>query len=255
MFAVVALPAWGGESRQLCLSCHPVHYRERGSCSRCHRGNPASERKNIAHAGLREGKYSRFTLHDDAQSREGQLLLDLLACRRCHISNGRGNRLAGNLDGVAARKTAAELALSIRQPVANMPDFMLAEKQMTLLINTLFAGAQEHTAEDAAPVKVHFSAVGRISADVFSTKCGACHRLLSQRRGALGSGRIGPNLSGLFTEYYPKTFRNGEEWTPRNLAAWVKNPREIRPSARMQPVVVTETEMKELESILLVTPK
>jgi hypothetical protein len=67
--------------------------------------------------------------------------------------------------------------------------------------------------------------------------------------GALGAGDIGPNLSGLFSQHYPKTFRNGEVWSARNLRAWLKNPREIREWARMQPVVLTEKEMKELEAI------
>lgn len=78
--------------------------------------------------------------------------------------------------------------------------------------------------------------------------------MLSGRLGAVGTGEIGPNLSGLFSKYYPKTFRNGEAWTPRNLSAWLKNPREIRPWARMLPVALTGAEAKELESIILVSP-
>lgn len=242
-------PAWGGGARQLCLSCHPSHYAEKGGCSLCHRGNPASERKNIAHAGLLPGKYVRFTLGNRAEAGEGERLMERLACRRCHVSGGRGNSLAVSLDA-AARKSGGELALSIRNPVANMPDFRLNEGQITTLVNTVFAGAQGREAGEAAPVRVFFTTSGKKNADVFSTKCGSCHRLLSQRLGAVGTGEIGPNLSGLLTRYYPKTFRNSEAWTPRNLNLWLKNPRETRPWARMLPVTLTEAETKELVSVI-----
>ncbi len=249
---LAAAPTWGGQARQLCLSCHPSHYTERGGCSYCHLGNPSTERKNIAHAGLRPGRYARFTLGDRDQIRVGELLMDRLACRRCHVSGGRGNNLAVSLDGSAARKTAGELALSIRHPAANMPDFRLDEEQITTLVNAVFAGAEGRETAETAVARVHFNASGKKSADVFSTKCGSCHRILSDRFGAVGSGEIGPNLSGLFTRHYPKTFRDGEAWTARNLAVWLKNPREIRPWSRMLPVSLTEAETKELVSIISV---
>jgi mono/diheme cytochrome c family protein len=243
-------PAWGGQPPQLCLSCHPVHYAERGRCSDCHRGNPASERKNIAHAGLRAGKYARFTLGDGVYIKEGERLMEQLACRRCHVSGGRGNRLAVSLDGAAVRKTAGELALSIRRPVANMPNFALTEDQITTLVNAVFAGSQGHDTAESAPVRVHFNASGKKRADIFSAKCGSCHRILSERLGAVGTGEVGPNLSGLFSEYYPKTFKNGDAWTIQNLSAWLKNPRETRAWAKMLPVTLTEAEIKELTQIL-----
>jgi cytochrome c2 len=247
---VIVLPAWGVQARQSCLSCHTSHYSERGNCSGFHLGNPASARKNIAHAGLREGMYSRFTLNDVRNDGEGRRLMNQLACRRCHVSDSRGNRLSANLDGSAARKTAGELARSIRQPVMHMPNFALDDQRITLLVNTILANAQGRSVDKAAPVTVHFSRSGRQDADIFSKKCGSCHRLLSLSRGGVGAGKIGPNLSGLFSEFYPKTFRTGERWTPRTLAEWLKNPRQIRPEARMQPVTVSEAELQELELII-----
>lgn len=247
---LTAAPTWGGMTRQLCLVCHPAHYAEKGGCSLCHRGNPASERKNIAHAGLLPGKYARFTLGDRAEAWEGERLVDRLACRRCHVSGGRGNILAVNLDAAAVRKTGGELALSIRNPVANMPDFRLNETQITTLVNAVFAGSQGRKTDESAPVRVHFNTSGKKNPDIFSTKCGSCHRILSQRLGAVGTGEVGPNLSGLFTQYYPKTFRNGEAWTAQNLNTWLKNPRGIRPSARMLPVALTGAETKDLLSII-----
>lgn len=251
---LTAVPAWGGQSRQLCLSCHPSHYAERVGCSDCHLGNPASERKNIAHAGLRAGKYSRFTIWDETRRKEGERLMAQLGCRRCHVSAGRGNRLAGSLDDAASRKTAGELVLSIRRPVAAMPDFGLDDEWTTTLVNAVFAGSQGRQTAEAAPVRIHFNNSGSKSEDIFSKKCGGCHRAVSERLGAVGTGETGPNLSGLFSEYYPTTFRNGEAWTARNLGAWLKNPREIRPWARMLPVALTGAEMKELEKVFLVSP-
>ncbi len=250
---VSALPAWGAPSRQLCLPCHPSHYVELGSCSHCHRGNPESERKNIAHAGLRAGKYARFTLGNAAQIKEGEQLMNQLACRRCHVSAGRGNRTAVNLDAAATRKTAGELATSIRHPVAHMPNFALDEERVTTLVNVVLAGSQGRNTDETAPVRVHFNNSGKKNTDVFSTKCGSCHRLLSLRSGAIGTGEIGPNLSGLFSEYYPKTFRNNEAWSAKNLKDWLKNPREIRPGSRMLPVTLTDAEANELESIILLS--
>lgn len=178
-----------------------------------------------------------------------------LACRRCHVSGGRGTGLAVNLDASATRRTAEELALSIQRPVVSMPQFALAENQVTVLVNSVLAGAVGHEPVKSMPVRVHFSSGGKKSEDVFSKKCGGCHRILSQLHGAVGESAVGPNLSGLFSEYYPRTFRDGEAWNSRNLNDWLKNPRDIRAWSRMQPVPLTTAEMKELEAILFVSPE
>lgn len=250
-----AVPSWGGggQARQFCISCHFVHYAERGRCVDCHLGNAASERKNIAHAGLREGKYARFTIGDRVRMKEGQHLLDLLACRRCHTSAGLGNRLAVNLDRSAGSKTAGEVALSIERPVMNMPDFGLDEGKITALVNIILSNAQGRETAETVPVRVHFSDSGKNSVDLFSKNCGSCHRMLSERLGAVGTGTIGPNLSGLLSKYYPRTFKDDEAWTAAKLASWLKNPRRIKLWARMQPVMLTAAEMKELESIISVS--
>jgi cytochrome c2 len=189
-------------------------------------------------------------LGDEAYLKEGERLMEQLACRRCHVSGGRGNRLAASLDGAAARKTAGELALSIRQPVANMPNFSLPENRITMLVNAILAGSQGHETAETAPVQVHFNTSGKKRADIFSVKCGGCHRMLTERLGALGTGDSGPNLSGLFSPFYPKSFRNGEMWNARNLGVWLKNPRESRPWARMMPVILTGPETKELVQLM-----
>lgn len=252
---LAAVQARGEPSRQLCLSCHAPHYTGRAACSDCHHGNPASARKNIAHSGLRAGKYVRFTLGDQGEKKERDGLLTQLACRRCHISDGRGNRLAVSLDGAVARKTARELVRSIRQPVAAMPDFGLNDAQITTVVNALFAGSVGRATGDDAPVKVHFRDAGNKSEDVFSKKCGSCHRILTARLGALGTGTTGPDLSGLLSAFYPKSFREGEGWSSRNLELWLINPRRIREWARMQPVELTGRELRELETLLSIVPE
>jgi cytochrome c2 len=252
MLITTVAAAWGGQS-QLCLKCHSAHYVKRGQCGDCHRGNPASERKNIAHAGLRGGKYSRFTLGDPVQIQQGERLLDKLACRRCHISGGRGNALAVNLDIAASRRSSEELVLSIRRPVAGMPDFVLTEENVTELVNTLYAGSVGHEIKSSAPVRIHFDNSGKKNADVFSKKCGSCHRMLSERFGAIGNGNIAPNLSGLFSDFYPKTFKNNEGWTAQNLLKWLQNPRAVRPWARMQPVKLTDSEKMEIGKVFSIS--
>jgi cytochrome c2 len=251
-FVMIATPV-AAQPRQLCLSCHPAHYEARGECTGCHLGNAASLRKNIAHAGIRAGKYTRFIMADAGRVKSQELLLEQYACRRCHLSSGRGNHLAANLDSSAIRNTAQQLASSIRQPVAGMPDFGMNDDRVTTLVNAILTGSKGHENDTLLPVKVHFS-VGRQGADVFSTKCGSCHQLLSRRLGALGTSRIAPNLSGLLTEYYPKTFRYNDVWTFRKLEVWLKNPRDVKPLAGMLPVVLKKTELNELDSILFGVP-
>lgn len=244
----VITPAAG---RQLCLDCHPAHFAERGVCTSCHRGNPASDRKNIAHAQIIAGRYAGFTLGETAEVRVGMELIGQYACRRCHVVAGRGNRLAANLDLAAARKAPPELAKAMLQPAEGMPDFRLSEQGQTAIINALLAAAlAKKPSNDVQPQVVHFSRSAESGRDIFSRKCGQCHRILSLRYGALGRGDIGPNLSGLLSPFYPQTFRTTERWTEARLADWLKNPRRTRPWALMQPVALSRAESAELATIM-----
>lgn len=238
-------------SKQLCISCHPVHYDKRGTCVDCHLGNPASSRKNIAHAGLRAAAYSLFTLGDKTYITNGELLFQKLSCRRCHISNGRGNRLATSLDIGAKRKTATDIALAISNPANGMPNFRLCKDQISLLVNTILAGSI--TNKDAAvekPLQVHFSNSKEVSEDIFTRKCGSCHRMINQEKGSLGVGNVAPNLSGILTPYYPHTLKGDSKWTFEKVAKWLNNPRNIKPVAIMKPLKLQVFELKELEKIM-----
>lgn len=251
LFCLAVAPSFGGEPRQQCLACHASHYSEQGGCVTCHGGNPAAGRKNIAHHGLIAGRFAHFALKDDAVVREGQRLLDRFSCRRCHVTAGRGNRLATNLDALRHSKTPVELVAAIRKPVMGMPDFAATERQVELLVNAILAGGQDSGKTDASPPNtVHFNDDNRRNKDLFSRKCGACHRALTVRYGVVGQGNAGPNLSGLLTRWYPKTFRNGEEWNRERLEKWLQNPRAVRNNTAMQPQELSKAEMKELAELL-----
>jgi cytochrome c2 len=254
LFVFLAIaPVSAAPARQLCLSCHPAHHAGRGSCTACHRGNPASGRKNIAHQRLIAGRYARFTLGDDPLLREGNRLLEQYACRRCHVIEGKGNRLSVNLDQASVRRSPEELVVSIRQPVQNMPDFRMKDVQATAVVNALLSAASRQPDTVAArPQVVHFEQANSAGRDVFSLKCGSCHRMLSERLGGLGRGDAGPNLSGLLTPFYPKSFKAVEEWNVERLRRWLENPRAIRAGALMQPVKLSEAEFRELLGILRV---
>lgn len=203
----------------------------------------------MAHHDLIAGRYAGFALPGNAVVEQGRKLLDQYACRRCHVIGGRGNRLSLNLDSSSRRRTPDELSEVIRHPSEAMPDFGTGEQQRIALITALLAEARQAPRSDDAPRVVHFSgtAVGK---DVFSIKCGSCHRALTQRHGAVGKGVAGPNLSGLLSPFYPKNFRDGQEWNEERLKEWLKNPRRVRPTAVMQPVNLTGNEFRELVEML-----
>lgn len=250
---LTVIPLSAAPLRQLCLSCHPVHYVGLGSCTSCHRGNPASGRKNIAHQRLICGRYDRFTLPGDPVLQEGNRLLERYACRRCHLIGGKGNRLSANLDQATVRRSPEELAVSILKPVQSMPDFRLAEQQALALVNALLSAARHQTdAPVLRPQVVHFDQTSTAGKDVFSIKCGPCHRVLTERLGGLGLGDAGPNLSGLLSSFYPKSFKAVEDWNAKRLRRWLENPRAIKVVARMQPVRLSEVEFRDLLEILRV---
>lgn len=252
---LAAFPVLGAGQRELCLNCHPPHYAEQGSCTNCHGGNPDSDRKNIAHFKLIGGRFAHFTLGNTGPVREGERILQQYACRRCHVSGKKGNLLAASLDRVVSAKTSEEILLSIKRPVLGMPDFRLPDKEMTALVNAIHAGAKKGWAgKEERPLAVLFTQQQK-GKDAFTLKCGSCHKILSERKGVLGGGDYGPNLSGLLTEFYPQTFDKGEAWHEKHLQQWLENPRKTRAMARMQPVAVTEAEWRELLEIMAVRKK
>lgn len=246
---VMALAA--EEPLNRCLSCHPAHHQQYGSCTDCHRGDSRSSRLNIAHFGLIAGRYAHFNLPDSPLVEQGKQQLDLYACRRCHISGDKGNRLATNLDLIVTASSPASLIDAIRNPVQFMPDFHLTDTQFEVLINALYALAQkvEQNSEEI-PQVVHFDDRVDMEENIFVKHCGGCHQILTSTLGGLGSGIVAPNLSGLLTEFYPKTADNDEAWNRENLKKWLKNPRDIHPLTQMMPVSLDDEEFAKLLELI-----
>ncbi|WP_243371025.1 selenite/tellurite reduction operon c-type cytochrome lipoprotein ExtS [Geotalea sp. SG265] len=238
--------------RSVCLSCHPVHHGDCGNCTGCHRGNDRSERKNIAHAGLIGGYYAHFTIPGSPIVAEGKKLIDAAGCRRCHRTGGKGNGLASDLDRFFLEASPKEIASAIKEPVLYMPHFRFTDGQLTALVNAVAEGSRQEAEPRGETVRVvHFA--DKNLENSFVKRCGSCHKLLSEAYGGLGSGRIGPNLSGIFSEFYPVTFSGKERWNEVNLKRWLKNPRMVRPNALMPPVPVSAAEFRQLLDALVVS--
>ena len=247
------LPAWGAQQRPLCLECHPSHHAAQGGCVGCHRGNPNTRRKNIAHHRLIAGRFALFTL-GDSSVRGGKRLMEQCACQRCHVSGGKGNRLATSLDTLPDARTPEEILSVIRSPALGMPDFRLTEAQAVALVNVVQYGAGQAGRKGASrPLVLHFEAGPKGEKDIFTRQCGPCHRALTERHGLIGSGAIGPNLSGLLSAWYPRTYGKGEAWTVERLQRWLKNPRSVRPWAGMPPVALSPDEFRQLAALLEVS--
>lgn len=241
-----------------CLKCHRPHYQKLGKCVDCHRGDPRSDRARIAHHGLIQGRFSWFAVPGSAPLERGRRLMDTFACRRCHTSWGKGNRLASNLDRLPEGTTAQEMSEAVKTPALMMPQFHFDEKQRADLVTAILAGARNTTASGKKggepPQVVHFQRE-REEENIFEKRCGACHRALTATRGGLGRGGLAPNLSGLFTRYYPKTAPGGAAWEERSLKKWLENPRRERPFTPMRPVPLEPADLERLLTLLHDTPR
>jgi mono/diheme cytochrome c family protein len=177
---------------------------------------------------------------DGPAQREGRRLVQTLACRRCHSIGGEGNRLATDLDKVVWTREQAQLVTSIREPVENMPRFGLDERQAEAIVAFLLRSRSRDQPQDS--YRVHFTRGASSSQTAFEKSCGGCHRFLGSA-GPVGSGNAGPNLSGLFTAFYPKTAPGECSWTEKALADWLRNPRASRSATTMPPVALSDDEL------------
>lgn len=235
---VFALAGWAGAASKRpaagsCGGCHTAHRADQGSCAACHRGDPAAHRKEIAHQRLLSRRAADHARADAPAVAEGRKLVARLACRRCHVVGGSGNRLATGLDGVAWAREQRELERAIAAPVENMPSFGLDTGQTDSVIAFLLHGADPDRPE--AAYRVRFSGAGAKGDSTFESRCGGCHRALTAA-GPLGRGSAGPSLSGLLTSFYPARAPEGRPWSREALAIWLENPRADRPLAGMRPV-------------------
>ncbi|MCK9363442.1 MAG: cytochrome c [Syntrophales bacterium] len=248
----VSLADYAFPARQsVCITCHQPHYSGKGSCVSCHRGDDRTGRKEIAHYDLVAGRFAHYKIEGSPVAERGKKLLERFSCRRCHRYAEKGNHLAGSLDVTGATGKVRDIYESIRVPVLFMPNFHANDAQIADLVNAILARAkfQKPPVGETALI-VHFQDVKNIRKNVFAGKCGKCHKILSEQSGGLGSGYIGPNLSGLFSEFYPRTYRDAESWNPDKLKKWLENPRDIRINAMMPPVRLAPEEFEQLRGII-----
>lgn len=230
-----------------CLQCHRPHHEKLGVCMDCHRGNPRTNRIRIAHYRLIPGKYTQFRLPESVIVKDGRRLVRDFACRRCHRIGGSGNRLATDLDRVLPKVQPQNLVAAIKEPAPSMPDFYFSETHVTDLVNAILKSSADTNLEsDEFPLVVHFNNDMPDRENLFARHCSSCHRLLTRKAGGLGRGDIGPNLSGLLTEFYPQNFKNGQAWDAVGLKKWLENPRNIRDVTQMVPVQLTDDEFTRL---------
>ena len=230
-----------------CLECHSVHYAEQGGCAFCHRGNQRTSRKKLAHSGFIRGRYAGFTNSRSVELLSGIQLAEKAACRRCHVLNGTGNRLATNLDSLLWTTQPEAIRSALVNPALYMPNFHFSENDLERLVTTVLAGGlKTGKALKEPPLVVHFSAAESAKLNIFVKNCGSCHKLLSKRDGGLGSGIVGPNLSGLLSQFYPQTFEDNKAWDEEKLKRWLKNPRTVRKNAVMRPITLKPEEWNQL---------
>jgi mono/diheme cytochrome c family protein len=226
-----------------CRACHEAHYVREGACQDCHRGDPGAERVELAHQRLLTGRAAEHRLPGGPAVQEGRRLVETLACRRCHRIGDEGNRLATDLDRVVWKRDQPQLVVSITAPVENMPAFGLDREQAEDIVAFLLRIGRADPPRDT--YRVQFARGESASQTVFEKQCGGCHRFLGSA-GPVGSGSQGPNLSGLFTAFYPQTAPGNRAWTPAALADWLRNPRAARPTTTMPPVALSEDELRQV---------
>lgn len=247
LFFVFLAPCVVSGADSGCLGCHISHYEGWGSCDFCHRGIQKTRRKDIAHHGLIAGRYAFFRFPKEPVVEQGKQLLSAFACRRCHTTGKKGNLLSADLDIRSKNLQPDEIFTAIKSPSLFMPDFHFTQPQQIALVNRiLFNSALARQVKNEVPLVIHFDLNRTADKNPFSQYCGQCHKVLTAQDGGLGEGEIGPNLSGLLSEFYPKTFKDHEPWTSENLEKWLKNPRSIKKTSPMPPVLLQKKEFLQL---------
>jgi cytochrome c2 len=136
---------------------------------------------------------------------------------------------------------------SICEPVENMPRFGLDSAEAEAIVAFLLRSGSPDPPRDT--YRVRFTRGASARSTVFEKECGGCHRFLGST-GPVGGGSAGPNLSGLFTPFYPKTAPGDRAWTGKALADWLRNPRAARPQTTMPPVALGADDLRKVTAEL-----
>jgi cytochrome c2 len=237
--SVIAMAGGSG-----CVKCHESHYEGKRTCVGCHRGDPRTDRVSIAHHDLIPAKYADFTMGGSPVVKRGRALVKTSGCRRCHVIGEKGNRLATNLDRIFVTTRPQKLFTAIKKPALFMPNFYFKDTHIIEVVNAILACAARTEPEAGEiPLVIHFENKKQVEESVFVKHCGSCHRALTARFGGLGEGNTGPNLSGLCSEYYPRTYRDNARWSSKSLGEWLDNPRQLSKNAQMAPVKLTPDQL------------
>lgn len=195
-------------------------------------------------------RHSWYVESDSPAVETGEKKIKAFACRRCHTIGEKGNDLATNLDSVAPQRSSLDLEKAVREPAVFMPQFPLSDTDLALILTRIYAGGHVAPPSDMSrPLVVYFTHAAK-EEDPFTRHCGRCHRMLSHTLGGLGSDTIGPNLSGMETDFYPPTAKDNKAWKREDLKDWIKNPRKIRPLTTMPPQNIKDEDLTEILDIV-----
>ncbi len=233
-----------------CLDCHKPHYVKIGDCYFCHQGNQLAKDKYLAHKNLILKKFSYFRFGNCSIVSKGRKIVNSLGCRRCHKIEGIGNSLARSLDDLDIPFDVNRITFSIIDPAYYMPNFFLSKAETVAIVNYLMYCSQKEKKKDSfSYYKVYFLNNNAKQERIFDRKCGKCHKVLTKKYGGLGQGDVAPNLSGLFTRFYPKSsflYPLSDE----KLKKWIRNPKKMKPNTLMIPVLLDKKEIEEVIKIL-----
>jgi len=226
-----------------CIDCHEMHYQDIDNCESCHRGISETRRKDLAHFKLIEGKYAEFLFASSAKKNEGIDLINKSGCRRCHNIGNKGNKLSVDLNSSVKSQSVKTIVDSIKNPNEFMPNFYFTADQIDSIVTALLYFAYIEDRYNNNIVQV--AHIASESENIYEKKCGGCHKMISSNFGPVGSADIGPNLSGLLSDFYPREIA-GKKWSEQILVEWIKNPRSILINALMPVVILSDDELEKV---------
>ncbi|MBI3919878.1 MAG: c-type cytochrome [Armatimonadetes bacterium] len=239
---------------------HPL---EKYGCTPCHRGQGSALTRNAAHghvphfekpfliaeyrdAACGQCHAEERDLKAASHLSSGKRLFDLAGCFGCHETKGYESapKFGPSLSHVASKLTPEWAVAWVQDPRSfspntRMPHFYFSEAQARAVVAYLW--------QHSTPTKgvATFEASGSAASGkrlVESIGCFACHTLR-------GKGAFHP-LSGN-RPYAPDLSNVGGKVSAGWLYAWLKNPRQYFPTARMPNLRLADQEAKDIATYLM----